>query len=178
MTLQVRFVHLLKKELDLASTTWQCYEEVAQYLLNQFAEHFGIDCVEESQRIPGQSGTNWAIDAKGVKDNETCFLIVECRRHARKIEQGYVGQVAFKIKDTGAKGGIIVSPLGFQKGAKKVAEYSNIESVILDPQSTTTEYIMEFLNRIFIGLRDTLAPTDRLTIRIQEPEEETKISHW
>lgn len=178
MTLQVRFVHLLKKELNLSSTTWQCYEEVAQYLLNQFAEYFGIDCVEESQRIPGKSGTNWAIDAKGVKDNETCFLIVECRRHARKIEQGYVGQVAFKIKDTGAQGGIIVSPLGFQKGAKKVAEYIDIVQVKLDPQSTTTEYMMEFFNRIFIGRSDTLDLTDRLTIRIQGPEEETKIFHW
>ncbi len=148
----------------MSKTTWQDYEEVAQYLLNQFAKHFGIDCVEENQRIPGQSGANWAIDAKGVKDNETCFLIVECRRHARKIEQGYVGQVAFKIQDTGAQGGIIVSPLGFQAGAKKVAEYSNIVQVKLDPQSTTTEYIMEFLNRIFIGLSDTLVLTDSLTI--------------
>ena len=160
----------------MASTTWQCYEEVAQYLLNQFAEHFGIDCVEESQSIPGQSGTNWVIDAKGVKDNETGFLIVECRRHNRRIEQGYVGQVAYEIIDTGAKGGIIVSPLGFQKGAKKVAEYSNIESVILDPQSTKKEYIIKFLNRIFIGLRDTLDLTYRLTIRIQGPEGDTKIS--
>lgn len=71
-----------------------------------------------------------------------------------------------KILNTGAQGGIIVSPLGLQTGAKKVAEASNIESVILDAESTTTEYIMNFLNRIFIGLSDPVESTDCLDIRI------------
>ena len=92
MTSQVPFVHLLNKELDMSSTTWQCYEEVAQYLLNQFAEHFNLGRVEGKQKILGKSGTEWEIDARGIKDNETGFLVIECRRHTnRRIDQGYVG---------------------------------------------------------------------------------------
>ncbi len=87
----------------MSSTTWRSYEEVAQYLLNQFAEHFNLGRVEGKQKILGRSGTEWEIDAKGIKDNETGFLIIECRQHNRKINQGYVGQVAYEIQDTGAE---------------------------------------------------------------------------
>ena len=60
---------------------WESYEEVAQYLLNQFAENFGLGTVEGKQIIPGQSGTNWEIDAKGLITEGEGFLIVECRRY-------------------------------------------------------------------------------------------------
>ena len=152
----------------MSSTAWRCYEEVAQYLLNRFAEHFNLGHVERKQRILGKSGTEWEIDAKGINHNETAFLVIECRRYNnRKIEQGYVGEVAYKIQDTGAQGGIIVSPLGFQEGAKKVAESSNIVHVTLDPHSTTTEYIMKFLNRIAIGVYERIDMTDCVDIRIR-----------
>lgn len=161
----------------MSSTTWQSYEEVAQHLLNQFAEHFNLGRVEGKQKIQGTSGAKWEIDAKGIKDNGTGFLIIECRRHTdRRIEQGYVGRVAFSIQDTRAQGGIIVSPLGFQAGAKKVAKSSNIAQVILRPQSTTKEYILEFLGRIFAGLSDKVDVTENLTIRIHSPEGDDSFS--
>lgn len=150
------------------STTWQNYEEVAQYLLNKFAEHFNIGLVEGKQIIPDKkSGTIWRIDAKGMKDDEEGFLIIECRRYTTsRLNQESMAALAYKILNTEAQGGIIVSPLGLQTGAKKVAEASHIESVILDAESTTTEYIMKFLNRIFIGLSDPVESTDCLNIRI------------
>jgi hypothetical protein len=48
---------------------WRTYEEVAQYLLNEFAAHFGLGHVEGKQVVPGQSGADWEIDAKGVAVN-------------------------------------------------------------------------------------------------------------
>jgi len=37
-------------------TSWRSYEEVAQYLLDQMARHFGLGSVEGKQREQVQSG--------------------------------------------------------------------------------------------------------------------------
>ena len=126
--------------LILKTKKWKSYEEVAQYLLNQFAEIFGLGTIEGKQIIPGQSGTNWEIDAKGIKTDGGGFLIIECRRYTKsRLSQEKVGAIAYRIKDTGAEGGIVVSPLKFQKGAKKVAEHEGIQHVILNLKSTNTD---------------------------------------
>lgn len=147
-------------------TTWQTYEEVARYLLNQFAEEFGITKVEGKQIIRGQtSGTEWEIDAKGVGSSEDVFLIIECRRHTTsKQSQERIGALAYRIHDTGAAGGIIVSPLGLQEGAAKIAKVDKIHSVILNPECTTTDYILRFLNRVRIGISDRCTFRESLTI--------------
>lgn len=137
-------------------TKWRTYEEVAQYLLNEFSTHFGLGRVAEKQLVPGASGTEWEIDAKGVVANGEGFVIVECRRHTTsKLSQECTAGLAYRIIDTGASGGILVTPLDLQAGAKKVTNHAGIHHVILDPESTTTEYVMRFLNNTFIGVGDT-----------------------
>jgi hypothetical protein len=153
----------------MASETWQSYEEVAQYLLNQFAEHFKLGRVEGKQIVPGESGTEWEIDAKGVKSDGEGFLIVECRRYTKsRLNQESMAALAFRIKDTGAQGGIVVSPLELQSGAKKVAAYSNVQHATLDLKSTTSDYMLRFLNQIFVGISDTVTLTDSIHIQIIE----------
>ena len=133
---------------------WETYEEVAAYLLNQLAEKFGIARIEGKQTIKGQkSGTDWEIDAKGVGFQDDIFLIIECRRYtSSKQTQEKLGALAYRIQDAGAAGGIVVSPLGLQEGAEKVAKAENIRNVILDPTSTTTNYILKFLNEVHVGI--------------------------
>ena len=148
-------------------TQWRKYEKVAQYLLNEFASHFGLGHVEGKQIIPGASGANWEIEAKGVAASGEGFVIVECRRYTTcKIDQERVGSLAFRIIDTEASGGILVSPFDLQSGAKKVAAHSNIQHVILDPASTTTEYVMSFLNNVLIGVSDKITLKDSATIEL------------
>jgi hypothetical protein len=147
---------------------WHTYEEVAQYLLNQFAERFGFVRFEGKQILQGHiSGTEWEIDAKGVSSVNGMFLIVECRRYTRSRQsQEKVGALAYRIQDTGASGGIIVSPLGLQEGADKIARAANIHSVLLNAECTTTEYILKFLNDVYIGVSDTgkLMVTETTTV--------------
>jgi hypothetical protein len=132
---------------------WRNYEEAAQYLLKQFASYFGLGRVEGKQLVPGASGASWEIDGKGIKIGGEGIVLIECRRHTKsKLSQEQLGGLAFRIKDTGAKGGIAVSPLGLQKGAKLIAAHANITHVILDAESTTTEYVMKFLSNMFVGL--------------------------
>lgn len=131
---------------------WQSYEEVATYLLNEFAEHFGLECVEGKQCVTGASGTDWELDAKGVSKNGEGFLIVECKHRKGRLNQAILGSLAYSIQDTGAQGGIVVTPIDLQKGAKKIAAHENIHHVILNPSSTTSQYVLRFLEKVFVGV--------------------------
>ena len=151
---------------------WRSYEEVATYLLNQFADHFGLECVEGKQCVPGKCGTEWEIDAKGVADNGEGFLIVECRRYTTSwLNQESIAGLAFRIQDTGAIGGIIVSPLDLQLGAKKVAAYTNVQHAILGTKNTTTQYVLKFLNKVFVGLNVTVGVNVTARARVFSADE-------
>jgi len=150
---------------------WVTYEEVAAYLLDQFAKHFGVERFVGKQLVPGASGTDWELDAKGVGDAGNRTIVVECKRHTKAgISQAITGSLAFTIQDTGAHGGILVSPLGLQAGAKKVAAAANIVEVTLTPDSTTTDYVLQFLNRIHIGLSDTVHISEEITIELRDKD--------
>ncbi len=149
----------------MSDKAWSSYEEVAAYLLDRNAKEFGLERVEGKQSVTGQrSGTSWKIDAKGVKKNSEGFIIVECRRYTTsKQNQEQMGALAYRIIDTGASGGIIVSPLGLQIGAQKVASAEQILEVELDANSTPSEFALRFLNKLMIGVADTLVFRDSVT---------------
>ena len=161
---------------------WREYENVAHELLNRMASEFGLTRVLPDQQVTGQvSGTEWNIEGKALVDGSDIFLIVECRRYTTsKIKQEAVGGLAFRIYDSMAAGGIIVTPLGLQEGAAKVASSQNITTVLLTPQSTTTEYIMTVLHdtwsRTYMGVSsDALlveeATVDRKDVVDKTPDE-------
>lgn len=146
---------------------WESYEDVATYLLDVFAKNFGLGRVEGKQLVPGASGTQWEIDAKGYSEDGSTFVIVECKRYTKsKVPQEVVAGLAFRISDTGANGGIIVTPLGFQEGAKKVAAHTGIHTVCLTQDSTRTDYVLQFLNKFCVGLSETVHIEEHLTITL------------
>ena len=151
---------------------WESYEEVATFLLNQFASEFKLERVEGKQKVAGQrSGTNWEIDAKGVRQGDDGFLIIECRRYTTsKQNQEKVGALAYRILDTGAEGGIIVSPLGLQEGAKRVADAENIVSVQLDKNSTRRSYVLRFLNQVMFGSSETIRVGVSFSMTVCDPQ--------
>jgi hypothetical protein len=148
------------------SKSWRSYEEVATYLLDKFSSEFGLSFVEGKQKIKGQrSQTGWEIDAKGCRASEDGFIIIECKRYTTsKQNQEKVAGLAYKIIDTGAKGGILVSPLGFQSGAKIVANSENIIEVHLNENSTASEFSMRFLNKVMAGLHEYITATDSVKV--------------
>ena len=150
------------------SKKWRTYEEVARYLLNQMADKFGLSYVEGKQNIIGKrSGTEWDIEAKGVNLSEGTFVIVECRRYTTSKQcQERIGGLAYRILDTGADGGIVVSPLGLQEGATKIASAENIHNVHLNKDSTTENYILKFLNEIHVGLTACSKSSGSVSIKV------------
>ncbi|HZL37072.1 MAG TPA: hypothetical protein VFC78_17260 [Tepidisphaeraceae bacterium] len=147
---------------------WKSYEEVAAHLLNQFAKEFGLDRVESKQKLRGhQSKTTWEADAKGVRDTDGAIMVVECKCFTTsRLCQGKIGELAYRIIDTGAMGGIIVSPLGLQEGARKVAKANNIVEVHLDENSTPEQFVMRFLNKIMGGFADAIQLKDDVTVEV------------
>ena len=140
---------------------WRTYEEVAAYLLNQMAEEFGLEKVEADQTVVGlRSGTKWNIEGKGIADGGDRFVIIECRRYpTSKLDQESLGGLAYRISDAGAFGGIVVTPVGLQEGASRIAAAENIITVILDEKSSSTDYVVRFLDKIKVGMSGELKPT-------------------
>lgn len=130
-------------------TKWQDYEQVAAYLLKQFASEFGLNRVEGKQKVAGlKSGTSWEIDAKGYNDGNGGFMIVECRRYTSgKQTQEQLAGLAYRIFDTGASGAILVSPYGLQAGAGLIARAENVFDVRLTAESTPEQFAISFLNK-------------------------------
>lgn len=134
---------------------WETYEQVAVYLLNKISDKLELEKVECKQKIQGDTGVEWEIDGKGLKNDGKGIIVIECRRYtSSKQSQAKLGRLAYTIKDTGASGGIIVSPLGLQKGAKIIAEAENIVNIKMDKNSTEKSYLLKFLNKIMLGLHD------------------------
>jgi hypothetical protein len=147
---------------------WESYEQVAVYLLDRIAEEFGLERVEGKQGVyGGGTTTTWEIDGKGVKIGDEGFVVIECRRYMKsKQNQGQLGKLAFTIRDTGATGGILVSPLGFQEGAKKVAAAEGIQEVLMSPTSTRTDYMLKFLNKVFVGMSGAARSTGHASFAV------------
>ena len=140
------------------------------------AEKFGLSHFEGKQKVKGiRSGRSWEIDAKGLAKGQETFIIVECRRRSRRQNQEQIGGLAYRIIDTGAAGGIIVSPLGLQRGAEIVAQAENIHNVILDKNSTTANYILRFLDEVRVGHTEVLmvAVDVRVGPSVKSNEEDT-----
>jgi hypothetical protein len=143
------------------------YEEVATYLLKSSAKEFGLKFVEGKQKLQGASGALWEIDAKGVREDNDAIVVVECRRYTTsKLKQEDVGGLAFRIADIEAEAGIIVSPLGLQAGAAKVAAANNIISVKLNAESTLSEFAFQFLDKLRLGITGKVLSSARVTPRL------------
>jgi hypothetical protein len=133
---------------------WESYEQVAGHLLEKTSDMLGLglETVEGKQKLAGKSGTKWEVDGKGVKTEDGAIVVIECRRWTtEKLAQEDMGAFAYKIGDVGAAGGIVVTPLGVQQGGQTIAKYEGIEIVHLDADSTRTDYVLKFLDKVFLG---------------------------
>jgi hypothetical protein len=94
-------------------------------------------------------------------------VIIECRRYTTsRVSQEEVAAVAYRMRVTGAKSAIIVTPFELQKGAKNVAATEGITHVKLAADSTTADYVCEFLEQVFTGISATVMLRGSLSVLI------------
>lgn len=135
------------------SSDWKQYEVTATLILHQLAEHFRLARVEGKQNVPGHlSGTKYEIDGKGIYHNGEGFMIIECRCYSSRLKQKDACALAYEMKDAGAVGGMLVTPLDLQEGAKKVAKAAKIHSVTLNADATPEQFVLQFLGNFFVSI--------------------------
>ena len=78
------------------------------------------------------------------------------------LRQAAIGALSYQIQDVGGIGGVVVSPLPLQKGAKLIAASADIAHVQLSIESTTERYMAEFMGHRFLGasIIESAAATD------------------
>lgn len=131
---------------------WIRYEQIAQNILKQLKDYFNLDDVQGKQKLKGKSGTEWEIDAVATSDSSQRLVVIECRRTKARQSQEKLGAIAFKIQDTCAERGIIVTPHPLQKGAQAIANFTSITHFKLTTESCSNNFLAEALGNIFIGL--------------------------
>ncbi len=132
--------------------SWQKYEKVAQDILKQLRDFFDLVDVQDKQKLAGKSGTDWEVDVVATSCLTRRIVIVECRFTKARQSQTEIAALAFTVKDIGAERGVIVTPHLLQKGAKLVADSSNITHFKLDRESCSNNFLAEALGKIFLGL--------------------------
>ena len=75
--------------------------------------------------------------------------------------------MAYRIHDTGADGGILVTPLPLQEGAKKIAALNNIVSVTLAADSTPENFVIAFFDKLHLGLTENIQITESVVVKLK-----------
>ena len=154
----------------MSTKSWKSYEDVTRQLLKDVREHLGLEKIEGKQKVKGQiTGTEWEIEAVAYEVGTGKMVLVECKkRSTAKIPQETIGGFAYRIQDTGAEGGILVTTLGLQEEAQKVARAAKITEVRLDPNATSESYIAQIANNFFLKFTDRVTVTDYVQIKIED----------
>lgn len=129
------------------------YEEATKAILDKLRDHLGLERVQGEVSYEGKSGTRWNVDASCYRQEDGALVLVECRRKAtRRVPQAEMAEFAFRIDDIGASEGLMVTPIGYQRGARIVAQAQRIGLATLNLDATDQEYILESAERLFRGL--------------------------
>jgi hypothetical protein len=135
-----------------SKVAWRSYEDVARHVLTELRAHLGLSRVEGSQSLPGFfSGATWRVDGRAVREGSEAIVLIECRRHTtERLKQEQLAAIAFRILDTGSVGGIVVTPIGLQEGAERVARCAGVVCMQLGQDDDFDNWVAAFLGRVFI----------------------------
>ena len=101
-----------------------CMETLKAYAERENLQNFSI---KHDQKIESDDGT-YQIDviaeytALGAKN----VILIECKKHSNSVKRDVVTNLHAKLQSLGANKGIIISTVGFQRGAVQYAEKHGI----------------------------------------------------
>lgn len=155
---------------------WCKYEDVVKQLIYDVRDFLEIGRVEGKQKIKGTlSSTEWEVDVVAYNARDEKLILVECKyRSHSKLSQEVLGGFAYRVMDAEADRGIIVTTIGLQEGASKVASASKIIELKLDPNSTSADYIAKIANQIFIKSTESIKINDHINIEVRDANGDLK----
>jgi hypothetical protein len=148
--------------------TWETYEDVTRAVLSDLREYLGVGDILGKKKYKGKI-TEWEIEASSYeKEDKSKLVIVECRRYTTsRLSQETVGGFSYRIDDLIATRGIIVTPLGLQKGAQKIADAKKITTITLDPNARSDNYIARISNQLFGKFTEHISITEHVSIKLE-----------
>ncbi|MBP5521261.1 MAG: restriction endonuclease [Bacteroidales bacterium] len=106
------------------------YERFTQEVYRQLSQATKVNAadVQHNVKLEGQSGQKHQIDVywEYEKDGKTHRIAIECKNYSRRISLEKVCAFKGVLDDLDGVSGILVSKVGFQKGAKKYAQQYGI----------------------------------------------------
>ena len=108
--------------------TWQEFEDLVEDLHRKFHKNA---VVKRNDFVLGKlTGTKRQIDVsvRYQLGPSELLIIVECKRHGRRIDVKEMEAFVQKLKDIGGHMGIMVAEKGFTAGAQRLAEHSEVKA--------------------------------------------------
>lgn len=129
---------------------WQEYQEDA-------AAHFrslGLEAVTD-ERVEGVRGVhNVDVAVRSRRAGLEQLWLVECKLRRRRVEKSHVATLAEIVQDVGADRGILLSEVGFQAGAVRMAHKRNVTLTSLKElrEDTAEELLMIRLGELRVRM--------------------------
>ena len=120
--------------------------------------------VQHNVKLEGRSGQKHQIDVywEYEKDGKTHRVAIECKNYSRRISQEKVCALKGVLDDLEGVSGIMVSKVGFQKGAKRYAKAFGISLKELRHPGDGETVIGKIVNPFHMEMRHTLFLIDDL----------------
>jgi hypothetical protein len=133
----------------------------ARVMLERFCADLGLHRKEVRRRQP-DAWVQWEIAAQGYADAGagSGIVIADCKKYTDAgLPQAIYVSLAYLIQDAGPQGGYIASPLDLHEGMKKVSAKNVIVHMRLDPDTTVVEFGQQFMNKMFLKMRESTHKT-------------------
>lgn len=139
------------------NTKYELFTHEIYRQLGQAAKLNAAD-VQHNVKLEGRSGQKHQIDVywEYEKDGMTHRVAIECKNYSRRISLEKVCAFKGVLDDLDGVSGIMVSKVGFQKGAKKYAQQYGISLKELRSPQYGETIIGEVENHFHIEMRHTL----------------------
>lgn len=160
--------------MEEKEVNYKTYEDAARALLSDVRSFLGLGEVTGEQKLAGRSGTVWTVEGSAYDVSNERLVLVECKqRKTSALNQETIGGFAYRVNDTGADRGIIITTVGLQKGAKLVADAERITVIKLDYNATSENYIAEIADQLFLKVTDRIRVGEEVNVEIEPPSNDT-----
>lgn len=136
------------------------YELFTQEIYRQLGQAIKVNAatVQHNVKLEGKSGQKHQIDVywEYEKDGRTHRVAIECKNYSRRISLEKVCAFKGVLDDLDGVCGIMVSKVGFQKGAKKYAQQYGISLKELRTPGHGETIVGEIENHLHSEVRYTL----------------------
>lgn len=113
---------------DALPATWQDLESTVARVLRECG--YEVEAQKRVELARGDVNVDvWADDHAAEPPN---ILVVECKHWKTRVSKDVVHGFRTVVGDSGANTGLLVSSVGFQKGAIEAAAYSNVRLLTWD----------------------------------------------